>query len=671
MSRAFTCLAVVSLSLLPGFLQAAAGPPADLVVTGARIYTVDAGHSMAEALAVRDGKFVYVGSNAGAKAYVGTGTRVEDAGGKLILPGLFDSHIHATGIVQFDVCDLQSAAKTLAQLTEFVRACIERYKVHDGEWLVVRQWNPFNGNEPDAAHATVRAALDQASKGVLIDLLGNDGHHGGFNSAALARARNASGKVVGYSRATLATDFHAVRKLVGVDALGEPNGNVNEDARAPMDTPSFFDLDMKDVVKVPEKVGQLLNQAGITGILDAAAPKEAIEFYAEAERRNVLTVRATLAQYYDPDLTLTPDGKPDWDRMVGTAKQVRDRFAHDPLIRANYVKLFADGILEGNPYATPPTLPEVGAISPYLQPIFTRDAQGHPQVAGYVDTGSELCQGVRAHAAEYESPDAVAAFMKEHGYHPDQCQVSSGQLQHSREVIMEFTKRFHLAGFNVHIHTIGDLAIRTALDAIEAARKADGVSGTHDALAHIQLANPEDVVRIGRDHLYLAYTYAWAYADPEYDMMVVPFFDRIKGSSPDDLHPADGYYERNAYPVKSTRDAGATLVAGSDAPVDTRDPRPFINMQMAVTRAFAGQRPLNPAQRISLRDVIDAYTINGARYLNLDKEAGSIEEGKSADFIVLDQDILKLADGGKTEQIGATRVLGTWFMGRKVYDGKH
>jgi predicted amidohydrolase YtcJ len=434
-----------------------------------------------------------------------------------------------------------------------------------------------------------------------------------------------------------------------------------------METPSFFDLDMKDLMKVPEKVGQQLNQAGITGILDAAVRKEAIDFYAEAERRNVLTVRATLAQYYDPDRIRTTDGKPDWDRMVGTARQVRERFAHDPLIRANFVKLFADGILEGNPYATPPTLPEVAAIKPYLQPIFARDASGHPQVAGYVDTGSELCQGVRAHEVDYESPDAIAAFMKQHGYHPGQCQISSGQLQHDRDVIMEYVKRFHLAGFNVHIHAIGNMPVRTAVDAIEAARAADGVSSTHDALAHIQLADPEDVARIGRDHLYLAYTYAWCYTDPEYDMTVVPFIDQVKGPAFEDLHPADGYYERNAYPVKSTKDAGAVLIAGSDAPVDTRDPRPFINMQMAVTRAFDGHRPLNPAQRVELRDVLDAYTINAARYLNLEQVAGSIEAGKSADFILVDRDILALAAGGKAEEIGGTKVLGTWFMGRKVY----
>jgi hypothetical protein len=90
-------------------------------------------------------------------------------------------------------------------------------------------------------------------------------------------------------------------------------------------------------------------------------------------------------------------------------------------------------------------------------------------------------------------------------------------------------------------------------------------------------------------------------------------------------------------------------------------------MERALTRSLPGLPPLNAAQRIGIRDVIEAYTINGARYLQRDAEAGSIEVGKSADFIVLDQDIVALADQGKPEQIGATRVLETWFMGRRVY----
>jgi len=211
------------------------------------------------------------------------------------------------------------------------------------------------------------------------------------------------------------------------------------------------------------------------------------------------------------------------------------------------------------------------------------------------------------------------------------------------------------------------MGIRTAVDAIEAARAADGVTTTHDSLAHVQLVHPDDVPRIGRDHLFLAFTYAWADTDPQYDLSVVPFYDRVTGSGYAALHPKDGYYERNAYPVRSLRDAGAVLVAGSDAPVETSDPRPFINMTMAVTRALPGQPALNASEAISIRDVIDAYTIAGARFLFTDKDTGSLEVGKSGDFIVLDRDIVALADAGQVAQVASTKVLSTYFMGNRVY----
>ena len=139
---------------------------------------------------------------------------------------------------------------------------------------------------------------------------------------------------------------------------------------------------------------------------------------------------------------------------------------------------------------------------------------------------------MRADAAKYaDAPTAAAKFLKRHGYHPAQCIVSNGQLQHDRAVIMEFVRRFHLAGFNMHIHVIGDRALRTALDAIEAARKADGNIATHDSLAHIQLSTPEDVARVGRDHLYVAWTFAWMNAATGYDMTVIPFIEKIRGNS--------------------------------------------------------------------------------------------------------------------------------------------
>jgi hypothetical protein len=434
-----------------------------------------------------------------------------------------------------------------------------------------------------------------------------------------------------------------------------------------MDATFILLVDLPEVMKAPERVTQRLNGAGITGMLDAAVAPELLPMYDQLEKSGKLTLRVTLAQWYDPEKYRNAAGSIDYDRMVREASTVRAKYANDPLIRADVVKLFADGVLEGNPNAVPPTLPEVASLHAYLQPIFGRDEHGHLTVTGYVDTDSALCREVRTHAAQYGAPPAVAAFIKANGYHPGQCTVSTGQLQHDRGVILEFVRRFHLAGFGLHIHAINDAAVRAAIDAIEAARAADGISTQHDALAHLQVVNPDDAKRIGRDHLYLACTFSWANFEPEYDMTVVPFFDKVIGNSYAALHPANGYYESAVYPFKSLEDAGGILVGGSDAPVNTRDPQPFVNIAIAVTRQLPGQPPITPAQRISIQEAIDAYTINGARYLDRDHDAGSIEVGKSADFIVVDRDIVKLAEAGRGLDIAHTQVIETWFKGRSVY----
>ena len=159
--------------------------------------------------------------------------------------------------------------------------------------------------------------------------------------------------------------------------------------------------------------------------------------------------------------------------------------------------------------------------------------------------------------------------------------------------------------------------------------------------------------------------------DPDYDIMVIPYLQPVHGNTSAALHPPGSFYDSNAYPVRSVRAAGGILAAGSDAPVDTREPRPFVNMATAVTRRIPTQPALGPQQSITLPEVIEAYTTGGAQMLNIEKDAGSIEVGKSADFIVLDRDILALAAGGHPESVAEAHVLSTWFQGKQVYKRVH
>ena len=640
---------------------AAAPPPADLIVLDARIHTVDDARPEASALAARGGRIVYVGDDAGALAFQGRATRVERLGGRRVLPGLVDAHVHPLGLVDTGGCDLKSAALSLARIRAVVAGCLAEQKLAPGAWLKVAQWNFSQGNEPDLANSTLRAALDAAAPANPVALLGNDGHHGGFNSAALALAHTPDGKRIGLTRATLAGPFAAYRLLIGVGADGEPSGGVGEEARGLMGDGGLELADRAAVMRAPERVMHVLAASGITAFLDAAAEPADLPFYDMLLARGHFTARATLAQFYDPSVTRRADGTVDYDRMVAAAKATRAHFAGNPLVQADAVKLFADGVLEGNPLAIPPTLPNSPSLTPYLQPRFGRDAKSKAVLLGYVDPNTPECRAARADAAT-----DVVVFTAKHGYHPAQCTTAAGKLQHDRAIILEYVRRMHAAGFQLHIHAIGDAAVRTAVEAIEVARAGDGrhppVSRA-DTLAHLQLVDPLDVARIGHDHLFLAFTYAWVYTDPEYDLSVIPFVQRARGGSFAELHDPSGYYERQAYPVASLARAGGVLVAGSDAPVETRDPRPFINMQSAVTRARDGTPPLGPRERITIAQAIRAYTLDGARSIGREREIGSIAVGKSADFIVLDRDVLSVPPG----EIGATRVLATWFMGRPVY----
>ena len=152
-------------------------------------------------------------------------------------------------------------------------------------------------------------------------------------------------------------------------------------------------------------------------------------------------------------------------------------------------------------------------------------------------------------------------------------------------------------------------------------------------------------------------------------MLVASFIQptRVGQSLSDALYDPLGYLHDALYPVESSRKAGAILVAGSDAPVDSRDPRPFENMATGIIKAPQSGDDYRASQRITLDEMLAAYTINGARAVRQQAISGSIEVGKSADFIVLDRDLYQLVASGKPEQIADTRVTRTVFRGQTVF----
>ncbi len=644
---------------------------ADTVITDANIYTEDPFHRTVEALALRDGKIIFTGSASEVEKLIGPATVVERAEGKLILPGLVDAHIHPMGIVDFGGCSLQSEARTLAEITAIVHGCVQQSALPAGRWLMVSDWEYGGGNQADAAHPTLRAALDAASDRNPIVMMGWDGHHAAFNSVALSLAKNSGGKVVGYSKQTLASDFEQYKIYVGVDASGEPTGDIADQGWTPIDSSEIAREDHRKLVQSPERLAQRIASAGITAIQDANSDSDGYEVYDELIKRHQLTFRLNLDQFFLPEAFRDSSGHINYDKLLAQAGVIREKYAANPLVRADAVKVYADGVPEANPNNVPPTLGNSPRPVPYLQPIFIKDAEGKLSVSGYVDVASPVCVHVRSKPEDYDSKRAVDSFMALYGYHPGQCAISYGVPEHAPAIFNEYIKRAHLAGYTIHIHSISDQAVHMAVDALEQARAADGNVSHPDTLAHVQFATPEDIERIGRDGLYLAFTYSWIYAEPNgYDLSIVPFFDKVSGNSYEAFHNPQSYYERNTYPTRTAKEAGAVLVAGSDAPVLTKDPQPFVNMEFGVTRSRHGMRPMSPQQRLNIRDLIDAYTINGARALDRAAEIGSLEVGKSADLIVVDQNILSLADQGHPEKIGGTKVLETWFMGKKVFSAK-
>ena len=631
------------------------------------IYTADKDQTVHSAMGIAEDRLVFVGAMSDTSDFIDDQTEIIDLNGKMIIPGLHDSHIHLPGIVKTDNCDLDSQAYTLAELVPRLKQCLNRLNLADGEWLTVEQWGYSQGNEPSVDFPTIRSALDAVSLKYPIVLLGDDGHHGAVNSAALDLATDKEGRTIGLNKNTITTEFADMRALIGVDSIGEPNGVLNEDARKLVNLPNLWGYPEIDLM-VYLKIAERLAASGITSTMDAAMRIGDIDNFAKWAKSHPLTYRLTVAFYPEFENYRPSHDKPiDIPHLLADLLKTQARHSGVKNLKIDTAKIFVDGVIEGDPHAMPPMLPNAALLNNYLQPIFAiNEATQLPEVIDYVDTSSEVCRAIRERGVESVSPIFKQTFFEEHGFLATQCFQSNGVLEKEYEFIFNYTLALVDAGINVHSHAIGDRAVRIALDTFEAAKKFSPTSTAKVSIAHAQIIHPDDIERIGELDVAIAFTYSWIEPFSEYQMMVSPFIEPI--FSEDDLYDSAGYVYKNTYPAASVKEAGGLLVSGSDAPVESRDPRPMLNIEKAVTRKNeVTDRVYNRDEQLSIQDVLDAYTINGAVMLNQADITGSLEVGKKADFVILDQDLLRLVDEGFSDKISDTQILATWFDGVEIY----
>ncbi|WP_328924067.1 amidohydrolase [Streptomyces sp. NBC_00190] len=226
------------------------------------------------------------------------------------------------------------------------------------------------------------------------------------------------------------------------------------------------------------------------------------------------------------------------------------------------------------------------------------------------------------------------------------------------ELLTEAVSRLDRSGFQIHFHALGDRAVREVLDALTAARDANGANDNRHHLAHLQIVHPDDISRFASLGAAANIQALWAAHEPQMDELTIPF-----------LGP-----ERAAlqYPFGDLQRAGARLVAGSDWSVSS--PNPLWGIHVAVNRAVPDEAPnaagshqpcppFFPEQALTLSQALTAYTAGSAWANHLDDVTGTVEAGKYADLVVLDRDPF----AHPSEEIAETRVSRTYIDGELVF----
>jgi len=536
-------------------------PIADFVYHTGKIYTVDADQPWAQAVAIQNGRIMFVGSDDAVRTYIGQDTELHDLRGRLMLPGFQDAHIHPiySGLDALS-CDL-SQSESIEGYRAIVPACVEA--LAGKEWITGSGWSMAAFGPGGMASKDI---LDELVPDKPVYLSSRDGHSGWANSKAL--------QVAGITRDTRdPVDGYIDRDPETGEAVGSLQEGAMRLVAQHIPPPSSAEL-----TAALEYARDMLHGYGITSVQEAYAGTQDLETYEALDKQQKLNLRIVIALLWDSEQT---------EEQIPTFLEQRERYTSGN-IRATSVKIFVDGVMENYTAVM---------VEPYL-----------------VESGT------------------------------------SGIPMIDPEYMKEVVTMLDAEGFQVHFHALGDGAVRYALDAVEVAREQNGDSDRRHHLSHLQVIHPDDIPRFAALGAVANFQPAWAYADEYVVDLTLPF-----------IKPEVAKW---MYPIRSVLDAGGKVAFGSDWSVSTAEP--FYQIETAVTRIDAELHdtdPLNPEQAITIEEAVEAFTSGSAWVNHQELETGSIEVGKLADLIVLDQNIFDI----EPQDISNTKVVLTLFGGNPVH----
>jgi predicted amidohydrolase YtcJ len=407
--------------------------PADRVYRNGVIFTADAQHRTAEALAIRAGRIVYVGSNQGLAPFVAGATVTVDLKGRFLMPGLVDGHMHPLEAgLQLLKCSLDYEPLTVGELQQRVQTCLDQATSKDPDaWLEVVSW--FQESMRPAGVKTSRATLDALKTTRPILVRSSFGHTVLANTRALKLAK------------ITASTPDPIGGKIWRDAAREPTGLLEDAAFAVFSTllPKPAAADNMAGATAALKA---MNRQGVTSFLDAVAPEVDITAFAAVRQAGRLTARAHFAPPIEP--SEAGDAARALARVIALAKRYDGgKLVPAPGITVRNAKLFLDGVIAAPAFT--------GAMR---EPYFVNSG-----TAAKPDWGPGPTRG----PAVYFPAGALATLL-----------VGLGR-----------------AGIDPHMHADGDGAVHAALEGIAALRKALPTAGIRPAIAHDEIVDPHDFPR--------------------------------------------------------------------------------------------------------------------------------------------------------------------------------